>query len=169
MIHSVPSISTRYFYVESVLFLIHLSDSSSILFSHCYSHLQIMSTYYVSSVSIIHLFLPHSPMDFIWVRSFRYHIQLHTYTCTCPLISAQRWNNASFAFGRYSRPISFLLQYAIASQWKLFTFNNFRLDENFIRSISWLLSKLKMCSFANLSARYAGMFKEFFRTSTKAR
>ena len=46
MIHSVPSISTRYFYVESVLFLIHLSDSSSILFSHCYSHLQIMSTMY---------------------------------------------------------------------------------------------------------------------------
>ena len=117
MIHSVPSISTRYFYVESVLFLIHLSDSSSILFSHCYSHLQIMSTMYHPCPLFIYFYLALQWISFkVW--SFRYHIQLHTctYTCTytCPLISAQRWNNASFAFGRFSRPISFLLQYAIA-------------------------------------------------------
>ena len=113
MIHSVPSISTRYFYVESVLFLIHLSDSSSILFSHCYSHLQIMSTMYHPCPLFIYFYLALQWISFkIW--SFRCHIQLHTFTYTCPLISAQRWNNASFAFGRFSRPISFLLQYAIA-------------------------------------------------------
>ena len=118
MIHSVPSISTRYFYVESVLFLIHLSDSSSILFSHCYSHLQIMSTMYHPCPLFIYFYLALQWISFkIW--SFRCHIQLHTFTYTCPLISAQRWNNASLDDVQGQFPSCFNMQLHIDEKFLL--------------------------------------------------